>query len=67
VAFCNAYNKKTPVIECVPEAILDHLTCTEELSDRDAHIAGLTKFTSMSLTDIAVTLHRDQSVSKFAI
>ncbi len=66
-AFFSAYKKKTPVIEDVPDSIIDkiidNLTCTGDLGSLDAHIARLRSFRDLGLTDIALKLHQDQAAA----
>lgn len=66
-AFFSAYKNRTPVIEGVPDSIIDkiidNLTCTGDLGDIDRHVERLKKFRDMGLTEIALKLHRDQAAA----
>lgn len=64
-AFFAAYKKNTPVIEGVPDSIIDklveHLSCTGDESDIDRHIARLKQYRDLGLTEVALKLHHDQA------
>jgi alkanesulfonate monooxygenase SsuD/methylene tetrahydromethanopterin reductase-like flavin-dependent oxidoreductase (luciferase family) len=66
-AFFHAYKNRTPVIEGVPDSlvnkIIDNLTCTGDLSDVGAHVERLKKLGAMGLTEVALKLHRDQAAA----
>ncbi len=62
-AFLQAFIKQTPVIEGVPEHIIekliDHLTLTGDESDIERIIAELQEFAAAGLDEIALRMHRD--------
>jgi alkanesulfonate monooxygenase SsuD/methylene tetrahydromethanopterin reductase-like flavin-dependent oxidoreductase (luciferase family) len=64
-AFFSAYKKNTPVIEGVPDPVIDklvsNLTCSGSEADIDRHIARLKGFRDLGLTDVALKLHNDQA------
>ncbi len=66
-AFFKAYTQRTPVIENVPERIIetlvDSLTLTADLSELDEKIHVLKEFQAAGLTEITLGLHDDPAAS----
>lgn len=64
-AFHKAFMQKTPVIEGVPDHIVDalveNLSFTGDLSDLDRIIERLKAFEAAGLTEIALRMHQDQA------
>jgi alkanesulfonate monooxygenase SsuD/methylene tetrahydromethanopterin reductase-like flavin-dependent oxidoreductase (luciferase family) len=63
-SFFRAYKTRSPVIEGVPDAIIDrlveNLTCSGGEDSVDRHVERLRRFAAMGLTDIALKLHGEQ-------
>jgi len=63
--FFKAYKNRSPVIDGVPEAILDKLVANLSLSGDEAsvdrHIERLHELAAAGLTDVALKLHGDQA------
>jgi 5,10-methylenetetrahydromethanopterin reductase len=66
-SFFRAYKNKSPVIEGVPDPILDKLVANLTLSGGpdsvDAHVEKLRRFRDLGLTDIALKLHGGQAAA----
>lgn len=66
-AFFRAYKTKSPVIEGVPEPILDKLVENLSLAGGPEsiarHVERLRLFGHLGLTDVALKLHRDQATA----
>lgn len=62
-AFYKAYRSHSPVIEGVPEAIIEtlvaNLTLTSDLKGLDAHVERLKAFEKAGLTHITLGIHED--------
>ncbi len=60
-SFFNAYKRQTPVIEGVPEPIIErmieHLTCTGGPQHVDRYVERLRGFRDLGLTEVALKLH----------
>jgi 5,10-methylenetetrahydromethanopterin reductase len=65
--FFQAYKSRSPVIEGVPEAVLDklvtHLTLAGDETSVDGHIERLRGFAAAGLTDVALKLHGGQAAA----
>lgn len=66
-AFFRAYKARSPVIEGVPDAILDRLVDNLTLSGGPdsipRHVERLRRFGELGLTDVAIKLHQDQAAA----
>jgi len=66
-SFFNAYKRQTPVIEGVPEPIvermIEHLTCTGSPHDVERHVERLQGFREMGLTEVALKLHGEPAAA----
>ncbi len=66
-SFFRAYKTKSPVIDGVPDGILDklvdNLTCSGGEDSIGRHAEKLRRFADMGLSDIALKLHGDQAAA----
>ncbi len=70
-SFFTAYKRQTPVIEGVPESIIEqmieHLTCTGTPRDVHRHVERLRGFGELGLTEVALKLHGEPAAAIRAI